>query len=374
VLSSLAERVPDIAAHPGPDVLESIAEATAANFDYGLETARTFAQWQPDRPSAAIENARFAARGGLPLGALLHAYRIGHEVVWDMITEEIGRLALDTDARVQLLRAASARQFAYFNHLMKLVTDVHTSTLELATRSREQRRVEAVMQLLAGVTVTSAALGYEPSFEHLALVVRSGQSESAAHRIAAALGRDVLIVSRTDDTAWAWIGSAKPFDELDWRILSAQDFAPDAIVACGEPAAGTEGFRLSHRQAVDAYRVARRGGAGLTRYADVALVASLLADASATRSDVHFYLAPLGEPGSERSEALRATLRAYFDTGHNAASAAALLGIHERTVRQRLRAIEERLGYPIEARRAELDIALRVDQLESTPEPASPAM
>ena len=64
-----------------------------------------------------------------------------------------------------------------------------------------------------------------------------------------------------------------------------------------------------------------------------------------------------------RSRRLRQTLRAYFASAQNSSAAAALLGVHEHTVAYRLRTIEERLGRPVAARRAELETALRLMEL-----------
>jgi PucR C-terminal helix-turn-helix domain len=47
-------------------------------------------------------------------------------------------------------------------------------------------------------------------------------------------------------------------------------------------------------------------------------------------------------------------------SAQNASAAAAMLGVHEHTVGYRLRTIEERLGRPVIARRAELETALRL--------------
>jgi DNA-binding PucR family transcriptional regulator len=45
---------------------------------------------------------------------------------------------------------------------------------------------------------------------------------------------------------------------------------------------------------------------------------------------------------------------------HNAASAAAALGVHQQTIANRLRAAEERIGHPVAARRIELETAMRL--------------
>lgn len=69
-----------------------------------------------------------------------------------------------------------------------------------------------------------------------------------------------------------------------------------------------------------------------------------------------------------RAARLRETLQAWFAAGHNATAAAAALGVHEQTVAQRLRTVEERTGRPVAARRAELETALRLRNLLGTTE------
>jgi DNA-binding PucR family transcriptional regulator len=64
-----------------------------------------------------------------------------------------------------------------------------------------------------------------------------------------------------------------------------------------------------------------------------------------------------------RTAELRRTVRAYFGVGQNASAAAALLGVHDRTVANRLATVEERLGRPLTRRRDELAVALRIHEL-----------
>ena len=72
-----------------------------------------------------------------------------------------------------------------------------------------------------------------------------------------------------------------------------------------------------------------------------------------------------------RSLTAKATLRAYFEAARNMSSAAAILGVSRRTVATRLAAVEERLGGPLDAIGAELEIALRLDQLDPAATAAS---
>ena len=64
-------------------------------------------------PPDAEEEARAAARTGLPLTTLLHSYRIGHAVLWEAFLETIGRLPLEGETRWDALRVGGAILFAY---------------------------------------------------------------------------------------------------------------------------------------------------------------------------------------------------------------------------------------------------------------------
>ena len=56
------------------------------------------------------------------------------------------------------------------------------------------------------------------------------------------------------------------------------------------------------------------------------------------------------------------TVLTWLDAGSHV-SAAAILGVHENTVRNRIRAAEELLGAPLLGRRTELQVALRLERV-----------
>ena len=116
--------------------------------------------------------------------------------------------------------------------------------------------------------------------------------------------------------------------------------------------------------------VAQRSEVPLVHYGNVALLAACLRDPVLSASLRRAYLAPLD---SHRDNGLtaKATLRAYFEAARNMSSAAAILGVSRRTVATRLAAVEERLGGPLDAIGAELEIALRLDQLDPAATAAS---
>jgi DNA-binding PucR family transcriptional regulator len=100
----------------------------------------------------------------------------------------------------------------------------------------------------------------------------------------------------------------------------------------------------------------------LTRYADVALLTPWLADKGGARLLIDMYLSPLDRQ-RDGGEVLRGTLRAYFAAAHNVKASAATLGVDRSTVRRRVRTIEEGLGCSLQARQAELEVAMRLEEL-----------
>jgi DNA-binding PucR family transcriptional regulator len=133
-------------------------------------------------------------------------------------------------------------------------------------------------------------------------------------------------------------------------------------LAVGAAGRGIDGWRLTHRQAQAAMLVALRRPQMLTRYADVSLLAAVLRDAELARSVVEIHLSPLD--GQKDGAVLRETLHAYFAAGCNAATAAAALRVDRHTVERRLHTIETRLGRALHTCHAELEVALRVQELD----------
>jgi DNA-binding PucR family transcriptional regulator len=84
------------------------------------------------------------------------------------------------------------------------------------------------------------------------------------------------------------------------------------------------------------------------------------------RALIDVYVAPLNESRGGPPELLQ-TLRAYVASEYNASSAAAALGVARRTVENRLRTIEQRLGRALHPCPAELVVALLLDELAVQP-------
>jgi sugar diacid utilization regulator len=235
--------------------------------------------------------------------------------------------------------------------------------LERIRRSPAQRVAERVQRLLAGDSPADAAgLDYELDTWHLGLVVTGSRPDVAARTLSAGLSRQLLVVPQGNDSAWAWLGGRQRtmVDEIE-RYLGAGVLG-DVTLAVGEPRWGLEGWRLTHYEAKAAQQVMMRRPQPLTQASAVILLAAVLRDEMLAQSLRETYLAPLDERDSGLG--LRETLRAYFDAGFNAATAAAALEVDRHTVQRRLRKVEEALGRLLHSCHAELEVALVLEELD----------
>jgi DNA-binding PucR family transcriptional regulator len=89
------------------------------------------------------------------------------------------------------------------------------------------------------------------------------------------------------------------------------------------------------------------------------VLASVLRDDLGTTSLRQIYLEPL-ERARDGGKVGRETLRAYFATERNISSTAAALGVDRGTVTNRIRAIEEIFGRPLNDFATDLETALRL--------------
>jgi hypothetical protein len=313
-------------------------------------------------PPEVNRTARMAVDFGVPLEGAVQIYRTGLAAGWEGFYAEVEALELSDTERRALIRRGSRYLFDYSDRCAWWVSTRHLRERDRRLRSEEHRRIQAVRDLLDGGDPELEPLGYRLDAEHLGVIARGETAEAAVHALAREMGGPFLAVAADRDTWWAWVHWPAEVDATARRRLL--HFRPPAgtSIAIGGPSPGRDGFRDAHGEAQQALRVALRRPSPVTLYDDVALEALAAEDEARARSFVTRELGELADD-DERTAILRETLRAYLAVAQNGSSAAALLGVHERTVANRLRAIEQRLGRPVSTRHAELDTALRLYEL-----------
>jgi hypothetical protein len=306
---------------------------------------------------AVVAQARHAARSGVALEKVLRHYRSVEQRFAAVVLEEI---AQDASIAVPYL---IVEVHALLGELTAEIAIAHHCECELSARSPEERRSERIRALLEGSSFDTSGLGYELDHAwHVCVIALGSQARRVLSQLASVLGRQLLVMPRSEEVIYAWLGGERYTGIADIEVAPHGADACGVKLVLGEPASGLLGWRVSYRQAQAALRVALRRPRKITRYADVGLLAQWAVDEALARAFIELHLSPL-DAQRDKGVSARETLRAYFDTGHQIEATAYVLGINRGTLRARLANIEAALGYPLCEHQAELDVALRVEAL-----------
>jgi hypothetical protein len=331
-------------------------------------------------PPVAAEYARDFVQQGIPLGSLLLAVQIGHAAFFRSMAELSRRTFGDGKEHAEAIELGAEWTFSHVGTLSSQMVTHFAEERDRWVRSAAAIRSGIVDQLLSGAPIdtTSASrkLNYDLARTHLAFVVWTNQDQADGAEMLAMIERAALqftdsslstkplLVSRGRRlvAGWGkWSGSIPMSEDPVLNPLDPELF-PLVFVACGSPGHGVEGFGRSHREALQARRVAklRRSQPGaITRYQDVALAALASADPDQARSFVAAELGTLAAE-SDRAALLRGTLLVYLEENLSPRRAAARIGVHENTISNRIQAIQDQLPVPIEKRACELEVALNL--------------
>lgn len=329
-------------------------------------------------PPAAVQYARRLAQRGIPVSALLRAYRLGHSAFIEVVLSE---LAAEPDATREDTAAAGVHMLrvstAYVDSVSELLVAAYEEEREAWAQHHSIVRAARIKALLEGgpvdVVGTETALGYRLGQTHLAALVwfdpptrEPGEELRLLERVCAAAtavhGGQHVFLPTDESSAAVWIGvpaGLEHLDEVAHALLDTGDPAPR--VALGRPEPGPAGFRDSHRQAGQARTVALAAGpaaAQVTSFSDVGAIALLCADLPATRVWVADTLGALATD-DEDTERLRETVRVFLNLGSSHTAAAKLLNLHKNSVQYRIAKAEALRGRPFRSDRADIELALR---------------
>lgn len=363
----LRDDVPDFWVGDDPALATAESERITIALQSMIDGLRGASGLSPSAIDKAVAEARLAAQAGLDLMALIRTYRVAQSVIWDVLMAETTRVIDEPDQQLTALRYVSQFQFGWNDVIVaKVISGYEDERRSGVVRARDRRLRAALKDLLDGTTDQPPPIDYPFAVHHLAAVLwGDAEMTGFVDSLAAACGAEHrLDLAGSSGTIFAWL--ALTDRDASVRELRTRLAPPTGVhVAFGNPLPGGAGFRRSHLQAWRAYGVGRWTDAPVVWYSDVALESLYLRDLQAARDLVVQQLGPL-DLGDPRTEVLCSTMRAYFLSGCNASRAAAMLGVHERTISYRLRSIESKLGADVATRRDELGVALRLLEVVRT--------
>ena len=333
-------------------------------------------------PTAALEYSRRMAQRGVPMNALVRAYRLGHEIVLEYALDEISGAGFDPRTGLAVLERMTAVTFRYVDSISQQVVVVYERERDRWLENRNSVRAVRVREVLETTDIDLDAIvdaiRYPMRRIHLALVLwlpedtTGGDELVLFERFVRELSESLqtqgssLFVAADRMSGWGWIplqagASATAVADVR-RFVAKHEDSP--CVALGSPLPGVEGFRRSHRQAQRARNVAIAAGpdAGpVTAASDPGLsAAALLGDNLAeAREWVYEVLGPLSSD-SDNDSLLRETLRVFLRNGASYKSAADELNLHFNSVKYRVQKAVKRRGRTIGQDRLDVELALLV--------------
>ena len=146
-----------------------------------------------EAPTAALEYARRLAQRGVPVNALIRAYRLGQRQLTEIVFGEVCSLDIEPSVRFAVIEAIGAMLFAYSDWISQQVVVVHEGERERWLENQNSVRALRVREILAGkstidVDAATDALRYPIQWHHLAIVAwypdagTEGRGQSAVRR------------------------------------------------------------------------------------------------------------------------------------------------------------------------------------------------
>jgi hypothetical protein len=379
---SLEDQIPELRGDAA--LVELLGTSVEGNVDTLLHALRYgIAVERVEAPTAALEYARRLAQHGVPVNALVRAYRLGQRRMNEAVFAELRAIDIPEGMRVAAIEAITGTMFEYIDWMSQQVVAVYEDERERWLENQNSLRALRVREILAGnkavdVDAATTSIRYPLRWHHVGLVMwypdlgTEGDELARLQRFVRELGETVaaaaspLFAAADQSCAWGWLPYRAAVADVVPKIRRFVQQRPDSpSLAIGTMAAGVEGFRRSHREAEQARGVAIVRGrpnssAPTVISADdpgLSVVARLGGDVAGTRDWVATVLGDLAGD-NENDARLRETLRVYLGRGCSYKVAAEELNLHFNSVKYRVGRAVARRGRDIGSDRLDVELAL----------------
>lgn len=361
------------------DLLGASVEGNVDTFLHALQHDIPLARI--NEPTAAIEYARRLAQHGVPVNALVRAYRLGQRRMTELFFAELRASDIAPADGVTVAEAITTMMFEYIDWITQQVVAVYETEHEQWLESRNSARALRVREVLSGnkpvdIDAATESIHYPLHWHHLALILwysDTGASNDALTRLqrfvrelAEAVGTAAAPLFGAADriSAWAWLPYRSEQSDAVAKVRAFASQRPDAPrLAIGIMGRGVSGFRRSHRHALRARAVAlTRGDVApkIVAASDPGLSAAALLGGNAEVGE--WVGEVLGELATDNDNdaRLRETLRVFLRSGSSSKAAAAELDLHFNSVKYRVGRAVSRRGRPITDDRLDVELALLI--------------
>ena len=322
-------------------------------------------------PKEAEAWARQLVHDGISLTAALRSFERGHADASITIASTLkeSHWGLSPERRAEEMEYASARLFDYANAITAQAISAYMDEQAKLERRDESSRLRAVTGLLQGdlePRMAERSIAYRLDALHVGYTLwdGSGTNRGDLEAFASALSTRLspwqhLNVRNDSGSLNGWMSCEAASLR---RGLAAMQPPPGVEAAFGSARWGLAGFRLTHREALEAKRVGRAIGQALTTYDEVGVLALASRDGELARAFMERHLGALAAE-DEKNGVLRETLRIYLQERGSPAATAARLGLHRNTVVKRIQKVEESLDASVDRGSLNLRVALELARI-----------
>ena len=273
-VTSLEDQIPELRGDAA--LVELLGTSVEGNVDTVLHALRyDIAVERVEAPTAALEYARRLAQRGVPVNALVRAYRLGQRQINEVVFAELRVIDIPEAMHVEVIEAITGTLFEYIDWMSQQVVAVYEDERERWLENQNSLRALRVREVLAAnktidVDAAITSIRYPLRWHHLALVdVVPGPGHRRRRARPAA-----KVSTRTRAKPPVPVPprfSLPPIEAVAGGGCRTVPLVPDAVVAVrqfaqtrpnspsvaiGTMAGGVDGFRRSHREAEDARGVA----------------------------------------------------------------------------------------------------------------------
>ncbi|MGB6514982.1 MAG: PucR family transcriptional regulator, partial [Mycobacterium sp.] len=270
---ALEDQIPELRGDAA--LVELLGTSVEGNVDTVLHALRyDIAVERVEAPTAALEYARRLAQRGVPVNALVRAYRLGQRQINEVVFAELRVIDIPEAMHVEVIEAITGTLFEYIDWMSQQVVAVYEDERERWLENQNSLRGLRVREVLAAnktidVDAASTSIRYPLRWHHLALAVwypdpgTEGDELARLQRFLRELGEATgagatpLFVAADRSCGWGWLPYRALVPDAVGAVRRFAQTRPNSpSVAIGTMAGGVDGFRRSHREAEDARGVA----------------------------------------------------------------------------------------------------------------------
>ena len=345
-----------------PELLADVRRSCQDNI---CEILGSLAQQRPPSTDAPFETARRRADMGVPLGAVLHAYRLGYRVIWEAL---LAHARLQGEISTDELAEMGGALWDSIDAFSEVVHAAYRDALVDRARQSEQQRVSLFDALLEGRVEEWAVVGDGARVLDLPaaglFVAVSGDGNGLA-RAEQALRRDgVRSVWRARADEYVGVVALDrehPLPAVRGLLCSVAT----ARVGISPPYARLADTGWAVGLAAVARACSPPGTVAVNTLEDRPIATLVSAGRAVAEQVARAVIGPVLALDAADRALLLETLEVWFDAGGSAAEAGQRMFCHRNTVRNRLQRVEELTGRSLSDPTAtsELRVALEVVRL-----------